>query len=229
MGIVVLGMFSLHLKKHAEFKAESQYLVEPKTEEEIAQELKDLADANIPTTNKAFNEDQEFKQMMKNFKTVSSDDFERTTAEETASNESDVTEELSTNDSYSDNNGHALKKDEKESFNKLKDILKKRSDNVNQADEHASGNSTLTYSLKDRVLKSYKTPRYLCEEGGKIVVSIQVNQNGEVIDASINGASTASDQCLIDHALDYAKTVRFNEGTKPKQIGTITFLFRAKN
>lgn len=228
-GILVFGLFSIHLTKKSEFIAESVYEVEPKTEEEILKELEALANANLPSTNKAFNEDQEFKEMMRNFKTVTEDDTEQNEEVDDSANESDVEEELTTNSSYTSGKAYALKESETQSYNKLKDVLKKKSDNLNKAGEHSSTKSTLTYSLKDRALVNYKTPRYLCEDGGSVVVSIEVNRNGRVIDASINGASQTNNQCLTDHAIEYAKNVLFNKGTKSSQIGTITFIFKGKN
>ncbi|MCC1483765.1 hypothetical protein [Winogradskyella immobilis] len=227
-GIVVFGMFSVHLTKKNEFIAESLYEIEPKTEEELKEELAKIEDLNAPSTNKAFNEDQEFKELMKNFKMVSSNDFEKTTEAIEAPKANDIEEELTTNSSYTSNNSYALKASETESYNKLKEKLKKRTDNKDLTEEHAKGNSTLTYSLKDRTLLNYNTPRYLCERNGKIVVSIKVNEKGDVIDASVNGASNSDNQCLIDHAIDYAKSVRFNTSDRRNQIGTITFLFKGK-
>jgi hypothetical protein len=227
-GIVVFALFSVHLTKKSGFVSESLFEIEPKTEEELKEELAQLKDLNAPSTNKAFNEDQEFKEIMKNFKMVSSNDFEKTTKAIEDIKESDVEEELTTNSSYTANNSYALKKDETESYNKLKEKLKKRTDNKDIAEEHAKGNSTLTYSLKDRTLLSYNTPRYLCERNGKIVVTIRVNSKGDVFEASINGSSNSENQCLIDHAIDYAKSVRFNASEQNNQIGTITFQFKGK-
>ncbi|WP_411767211.1 energy transducer TonB [Winogradskyella sp. A3E31] len=228
-GIVVFGLFSIHLTKKSEFIAESVYEIEPKTEEEILEELEALANANLPSTNKAFNEDQDFKEMMKNFKTVTEDAGEESRDADEAANESDVEEELTTNSSYTSGKAYALKQSETESYNKLKDVLKKKSDNLNKAGEHSNTKSTLTYSLKGRALVNYKTPRYLCEDGGRVVVTIHVNRKGRVTDASINGASQTNNQCLTDHAIEYAKNVLFNQGTKSSQIGTITFAFKGKN
>lgn len=228
-GIVVFGMFSIHITKKSEFIAESLYEIEPKTEEEIKEELEALKNADLPSTNKAFNEDQEFKTLMKNFKMVPSNDFEKTTEALDAAKTDELEEELTTNSSYTSNNSYALKESETESYNRLKEKLKKRTDNQDTAEEHAKNKSTLTYSLKDRTLLSYNTPRYLCERYGKIVVSIKVNNEGEVIEASVNGASNSNNQCLIDHAIDYAKSVRFNSANRNSQIGTITFEFKGKN
>lgn len=229
-GTVVLGLFSLHLTKKSVFIAESVFEIEPKTEEEILKELQELNNANTASTNKAVNEDQEFKDLMKNFKMVSSNDFEKTT-KAIEDSKTDVTEqELTTNSALSStNNTHALKESETEAYNKLKELLKKKADTKTQADEHAKGGSTLTYSLKDRVLLNYNTPRYLCERSGKIVVNVKVNGKGKVFDAYINGSSNSDNECLTNHAIEYAKAVRFNTANRIDQLGSITFYFKGKD
>lgn len=225
---VVLGMFSFQIKKQQDLIAESYYLLEPEPEK-IEEELQEIEDVNAKSTNKAFNEDEEYKEMMRNFKTVSADDFERTTkAIEEAKESEEILEETSINKSYTNSNAYALNSEETQSYKKLQEELKQRLDNKKQADEHAKAKSTLTYSLKGRTLTYYKTPRYLCENGGKIVVNIRVNDAGDVFDAYINGSSNSDNQCLINHAIDYAKSVQFDTSDRKEQIGTITFLFKGK-
>jgi hypothetical protein len=218
-GIVVLGMFSAQLKLKGKLITESYYLLEPEPEL-TEEEHKRFEDLTGPSTNKAFNEDQEYKEMMRNFKTMSSNDFERTTKalEEAKANEAE--QETSIDKSYTNSNAYAIKK--------LQDELNKRLENKKIADEHAKAKSTLTYSLKGRTLAYYKTPRYLCEFGGKIVVTIKVNGSGNVYDAYINGSSNSDNQCLIDHAIEYAKSVEFDTSERTDQLGTITFLFKGK-
>lgn len=226
-GIVVFGMFSIRITKKSDYIAESYYELEPEPES-VEEELQPLNDLKSPSTNKAFNEDQEYKDMMKNFKTVSPDDFERTTQALESEKANTVNEETTVNSSYSNGNAYTLKSDETNSYKKLQDQLKRRKDNQKAVDEHSKSGSTLTYSLKGRTLQYYKTPRYLCEYGGKIVVSIRVDENGTVYDASINGSSNSSNQCLVDQALEYAKSARFNSSQETDQLGTITFLFKGK-
>ena len=233
-GTVVLAMFSIQLKQQGDLITESYYELEPEPElpeeELLKQELEKFEDPNAPSTNKAFNEDQEYKDMMRNFKTVSSNDFERTTkALEEVKAKEVLEEENSVNKSYANSNAYALNSDETESYKKLQEELNKRLENKKTADEHAKSKSTLTYSLKGRVMQAYDIPRYLCEKGGKIVVNIEVNGKVKVMDASINGSSSSRNQCLIERALEYAKGVRFDSSSKAKQIGTITFRFRGKN
>ncbi|WP_178986665.1 hypothetical protein [Winogradskyella helgolandensis] len=220
-------MFSLQLKLQDDLVTESYYLMEP--EPEITKEdLQDIEDINGKSTNKAFNEDQEYKEMMRNFKTVDANDFERTTKAMAEAKATEVLEETSITKSYAGSNAYALNSEETKSYKKLQEELKQRLDNKKQADEHAKAKSTLTYSLKGRTLTHYKTPRYLCEYGGKIVVSIRVNDAGDVIDAYINGSSNSDNQCLINHAISYAETVQFDTSDKKEQLGTITFLFKGK-
>ncbi len=229
-GTVILAMFSIQLKQQGDLITESYYEMEPEPEltEEELETLQKIEDLNTLSTNKAFNEDQEYKDMMRNFKTVSANDFERTTKalEEAKSNE--LQEENSLNKSYANSNAYALNSDETESYKKLQEELNKRLDNKKVAEEHAKAKSTLAYSLKGRTLTYSDNPRYLCERGGKIVVSIRVNEKGNVFDAYINGSSNSSNQCLIDHAIEYAKSVQFDSSTNKEQLGTITFLFKGK-
>jgi hypothetical protein len=218
-GTVVLAMFSIQLKQQGKLITESYYelLPEPETPEE-KEELLDALDGK--STNKAFNEDEEYKEMMRNFKTISANDFERTTK---------VSEEMSTNQTYANGNAYALNTKETESYKKLQEELNKRLENKKIADEHAKTKSTLTYSLVGRTMQYYDIPRYLCEKGGKIIVNIVVNGNGKVTTAEINGSSNSNNECLINRALEYAQEVQFDTSNKSKQIGTITFLFRGKN
>lgn len=228
-GIVVFGMFSIQLKQQDKLISESYFLMEPEPEKTVEEELQKIEDLNTTSTNKAFNEDQEYKEMMRNFKTVSANDFERTTKAIEEANMSESQEETTPNAPHANNNAYALNSNDTESYKKLQDELKKRLENKKIADEHAKTRSTLTYSLKGRTLGYYRIPRYLCEKGGKIVVSIKVNNSGNVTEASINGASNSNNQCLIDSAISYAKSVQFDNSERKDQLGTITFLFKGKN
>ncbi|MFD1062922.1 hypothetical protein ACFQ1Q_06655 [Winogradskyella litorisediminis] len=222
-GIVTFGMFSFHISQRTEQIAETFYKIEAKTEKEIQEEVKQLEDIK-PTTNKAFNEDEDFKNLMKNFKTIAADDFEKTTKQlEESTTEKEVA--TITNSSINSNQGYALKQKETETYKNVKKLLDKKQNGIA---EHSSGGSTLTYSLKDRRLLDYDTPRYLCEKSGKIVVNIKVDNNGNVFEAYINGSSNSSNQCLEDHAIEYAKSVRFNSSNRTNQLGSITFYFKGK-
>lgn len=227
---MVFGMFSLHIKKQNPFIAESYYELEPQTVEELKKlEQLEALEKSLATTNKAYNEDAEFKELMKNFKSVSPNDFEKTTKtlEEDVSDEPD--EFIRSTSSYNSSNAYSVKNDERNSFKKANDILAMRSEEKRKNNGKSNAISTLTYSLKGRDLLDYDTPRYLCEDSGKIVVNITVDSQGVVSDAYINTSSTTSNECLTEHALEYAKSVQFNSASTKSQIGSITFYFKGKH
>lgn len=226
-GILILAMFSIQLKQKGKLITESYYELEPEPEP-LKEELINSDPLKEGASDKAFNEDEAYKKIMQNFKSVSANDFERTIKTLEASKTHDVNEEHSVSESYATNKGRGLNSKETESYKKLQEELKKRLDNKKIADEHAKSKSTLTYSLKGRALEYYKTPRYLCEFGGKIVVSIKVDADGTVYDAYINGSSNSNNQCLINHAIEYAKSAKFSSSERKDQLGTITFIFKGK-
>lgn len=228
-GIVVLAMFSFHISLNNKLIAESYYEVEPLTPEELQklEELEALEKA-LKTTNQASSEDEEFKEMMKNFKSMNANDFENTTKEleqEAFNEEDDVVTSEST---YNTASGYSVNQEELNKFRKAKDILEKRNPDKKEDNTKSNTISTLTYSLKGRTLLDYDTPRYLCEYSGKIVVNITVDGDGRVLDSYINSSSTSNNECLIDAALDYAKNAYFDASATPSQLGSITFHFKGK-
>lgn len=90
-----------------------------------------------------------------------------------------------------------------------------------------SGESSVSYNLKDRYARFLPIPVFKCEFGGKVVVKIAVNRKGIVQKAEIVEGQSNSDDCLRDVAVDASLRARFNE--KPDapalQTGTITFNF----
>jgi len=88
-------------------------------------------------------------------------------------------------------------------------------------------NTTISYRLKNRTDIDLPNPVYTCYGRGKVVINIEVNNLGKVVKNSYNKkASTTTNGCLIDAALDYAKQARFStDASKEKQLGSITFNF----
>lgn len=93
-------------------------------------------------------------------------------------------------------------------------------------DARIAGSVTASYDLGGRNAIYMPTPSYTCQGGGKVVVSVTVNQNGDVVQASIN-SSSADDNCMRDRSLEFAKMARFAIDTSAPaaQKGTITFSF----
>jgi len=216
---VVLLVFTVHIKQRSSLVAETYIDMnsdELITEEEI-EELERLEDLlksfdNI-TTNQAYNEtnknqeaeDEEFEKQLEEIRNRNNDESQKEikTAEEEPIPE------------------------ENPAFDEINDIIKKRSEKNRDS---SNKNSSIFYSLVDRSYAYLPTPVYLCEFGGKIVINITVNSEGEVIDANVNRASTSTNGCLIDSALEYARSSQFNsDPSKPTQMGTITFLFKGKH
>lgn len=203
--------------------AESYYELEPEeelTEEEI-KVLEALENQNNAKaeTNKAFNETKNNKHFAQAYKTIApAEDYEPRSSN---INSEDALE--SYRSKYKNENLARLKKEDLSSFSKVNDVLEK------QKGDGANTKSTMSYSLVNRTHYYLPTPVYLCENGGKIVVNIIVNASGDVIDAYVNSSSTSSNECLIEHALQYAEDAKFSkDASKEKQIGSITFNFIGK-
>ena len=228
--VILLG-FTIHIKKKTELVAETFYEMDAEAiEEEEKEALEDILKSldNLmatPATNQAYNEtktyendkaiDEAFEEQMEAIKN-------RTTVEDlkAANQDNDV---LTASNSGND-------KENSSTFSNINEIVNKRLDSQNNANNSANKNSSVSYSLVDRMHTFLPTPIYLCEQGGRIVVNITVNHEGNVVNAYINASSSSENGCLIDHALEYAKESKFNKNPKKaSQLGTITFLFRGKN
>lgn len=244
-GTLVLAMFALGIKQQNEVMAESYYELPPPLTPEEQKILEELAmsDPNISETNKAYNSADEFKEIMKNFKTVNSPDFDQN-AQQTETDDTDVPEEVTDVENEPSPEDYSLNENELSSYSKINNVLAMRSADKRQSTKSTGDNSTdnlsnnsswnsnssVSYSLVNRQDKHLPPPVYLCEESGKIVINITVNNYGEVIDAYVNSSSTSKNACLIESALQYAKEARFNpDASKAKQIGSITYHFKGKN
>jgi len=221
-GTIVLSVFNFNIKKQQDRIAETYYELEPEkelTEEEIKiLEALEQLNASKAETNKGFNETEKNKQFAQAYKTIEPPkDYENPLLD--ADREAAAIREKK---NYEPEDS-GIEEEEISKFSKVNDLLKQ------QKNEGANRKSTMSYSLVDRTDVYLPTPIYLCEEGGKIVINITVNANGDVTDAYVNNSSTSSNECLIDHALEYAKEARFNaDASKPSQLGSITFYFIGK-
>ena len=93
----------------------------------------------------------------------------------------------------------------------------------------AKRRTSVSYSLVDRNNYRLPPPIYTCIEGGKVVVNIEVDANGNVIEADFNDKSSGTDNgCLVDNAIKYALRAKFSSSSKTSQKGTITYLFQSK-
>lgn len=90
-----------------------------------------------------------------------------------------------------------------------------------------SGNGS-GYSLGNRKAISKPSPKYTCDEAGKVVVEVSVDRNGKTIDAiaGIKG-STNTARCLLDQARIAAMNTRWDASSEApeKQVGKIVYNF----
>lgn len=221
-GTVVLTVFNMGLKQQNELAAESYYELEPEkelTEEEVKMiETLEKLNNTKAETNSAFNETQKSKHFAQAYKTVAPpEDY----VPQSQTNGPNTTESYAKKYEPIESK---LNKDQRSSFDKVNDLLKKQ----NETDNNSK--STISFSLTNRKKIYIPIPVYLCEVDGKVVINITVNSSGNVTDAYLNTSSNSSNDCLIKHALEYAKKSRFNsDGSKASQIGSITFNFIGKH
>lgn len=230
--IIVLMVFNVHLSRNLGNLAETYYELEPEPEikEEVEKELKETP-TNTKKTNLAFNETEQFEDL--------DDDYLDKVREHYDKYAKATETKQETNQEVKDNNTS----EELSSYQKINELLAAKNknrqstaSNGNDSSEEisigqgANRNSTMSYSLVGRTHNFLPTPIYLCQDSGKIVINITVNHLGKVTDTSVNGSSTSTNECLIDHALEYAQNARFSsDASKKTQIGTITFNFKGKN
>jgi outer membrane biosynthesis protein TonB len=93
------------------------------------------------------------------------------------------------------------------------------------------GPTRIYYDLIGRNHLYLPIPIYKCQGSGKVVLTIEVDQNGTVQRAQIaERESTVTDPCLIETAINTALESRFNpDAAAPKiQIGSLTYMFVAQ-
>ncbi len=223
MSIIVLLAYSIRLGN----QQVDEYIIEMALTEEDLEEilkeeekkLEEIAQNDPIKTHRAFNETA--KSTVKNpepLKTL------QELMEERAMNESEK-------DFLSNDAGYAAN---------LKELAKKREEKKNKLGERESQKkeytqnlserrTTISFSLVDRNAYDLPPPIYTCIRGGKVVINIEVDAVGNVIDASFNEkSSNTNDYCLIENAITYALKAQFSSDSKQSQIGTITYLFQSK-
>jgi len=89
------------------------------------------------------------------------------------------------------------------------------------------GKTNIEYNLENRTHRRIYVPVYRCESGGKVIVDIIVDQEGNVINASNSKKTATNNLCLIEEAIKSAYKFLFNSdpNADEKQSGTITFHF----
>jgi len=167
-------------------------------------------------TNRAYNEAEKFISEQEN------------TRIEVLAESEEKNSETENSEENSFNNDMALN-DAKDKLDRVKEKLsndtKKRKNQANSASVNRK--TTISYNLTGRTALQLLNPVYTCDQGGKIVINIEVNALGKVVKTGYNKtASTTTNGCLIDSALKYANQAKFTtSASNVKQLGSISYSF----
>ena len=229
-GIIFLSLQLRSLEK----KIASEYQVELAPQAELVAKKEKIIEVPATTVEKILKGDEEMLNIARN---LSSKPAEKINAADYIDK---VKEELIKSgklgvDNYIDEQKKIKESGGDENLTFKKDtIVEKMKEKPGSSGEMAAnykGPTRIYYDLFGRNHLYLPIPIYKCEGSGKVVLSIEVDQNGVVQKAQIvDRESTASDPCLIETAINTALLSRFNpDANSPRiQIGMLTYLFVAQ-
>lgn len=226
LAIVVLTLYNIHLGQ----QVEEEYVVEMILDEEMIEELiekeekqlEEKSDAQPLETHQAINETA--KPSFGNPEPIKT--LDEILEERAMEQSTDGDQLLASNGDYAERVKElAKKREEKKQLLGERDAQKEEFTN-----NLAKRRTSVSYSLVDRQGYRLPPPIYTCIEGGKVVINIVVDSNGNVIDASFNEKSSGTTNgCLVDNAITYAYKASFSSSSdRETQKGTITYLFQSK-
>lgn len=219
--VLFLALYNLNLSQKNRETSEmlvslDQLKVEENKEETAKEELKPTQQVRKVQTNQAYNENKEDRQA--DFQKRLDEIFQKNTAEQ---------EELENERSAASEGDFSVRK---KNSDKKQNTSKGEESGENRGQQSAAYDySSISFSLKGRNAIKIPNPVYTCDDAGKIVVNIRVNEEGVVTDLSINkGSSTSDNGCLTEQALEYAAGARFTKlAGQNEQPGTITYYFKS--
>ena len=222
--ILILLMYNIKIsnesKKIRETLIELNEIIPPPPPEEEPEPKEEQPEQDQqpkPTvqTHQAFNQNREESQ--RNLESRLDEIFQKNAAEREAA------EEDATQASSGDIALNARKREAKQQASQGDNSTKKTS-----VEEGSLRNSSISFSLRGRTAVFIPNPIYTCDTPGKVVINISVNSFGDVVRTSVNkSASTTSNECLTDQALQYAKEAKFSRlPGRDTQPGTITYNFQ---
>ena len=226
MSIIVLVLYNINLGQE---KEEDEYIVEMMLAEEDIEELleerdklmEEMANADPIKSHAAVNTTA--KPSYGNPEPLKT--LDELLAEKEASSDTDDSSDQMADGEYAARMAE-LKKKREEAKQKLGEKEAQKEEFTNNL---ANRQTSVSYSLVDRNNYRLPPPIYTCIEGGKVVINIEVDNNGRVTDAKLNQKSSGtSNGCLVENAITYALKAKFNSSSKSSQKGTITYLFQQK-
>ena len=224
MGILVLGLYNIHLGKVG--SGEEEYIVElVLAEEEIEELLKEkealeeMAESEPIKSHMAFNETAK----------PSFGEPEPLKTLEELMEEKELSDDPLDGPNVDSEYAERVKELAKKREEKKELLGEKEADKKEFTNNLAKRRTSVSYSLVGRNNYRLPPPIYTCIEGGKVVVNITVDALGNVTDADFNAKSSGtSNGCLVDNAITYALKAKFNTSDKSSQKGTITYIFQQK-
>ena len=229
--VIAIIIMSFQIRS-LQIESRDMFEIEFVSEEEIADEEK-LIEVPITSIEKILQGDEEMLNIARNLAsradpTISPDEYIDMVKEEL------MKSGKLGSDNYIDEQRRLAEQggDEKLSF---KDSEAEKKDNSpSESQEMASsykGPTRIYYDLEGRIHTWLPLPIYKCQGAGKVVLRIEVNQNGIVEKSTvIAGQSSTSDPCLVEAAVKTAVLSRFNSDiNSPRlQTGTLTYHFVAQ-
>ncbi len=223
LGIIVLTLFNIHLGQ----SEKEEYVIEMSlSEEDLETLLEEIPEPEEQAEGEAIKSHMAFNETAK--PTYGNPEPLKTLDE--------ILEERAAN-AENDPDGFS---DDGEYASTLKELAQKREENKQMLGEKEAEKkeytnylkdrrTSISYSLVDRNAYELPPPIYTCIEGGKVVINIEVDNLGYVIQADFNASSSSTaNGCLVDNAIQYALRARFSSSTRSSQKGTITYLFIGK-
>lgn len=98
------------------------------------------------------------------------------------------------------------------------------------AERKYSGPSVVSWNLDGRKASHLSIPAYRCMGAGEVTVIIGVDNNGNVVSATIKEDVSSIDKCLRNFAIRAARLSKFSKSTTApsKQMGDIVYKFIAQ-
>jgi TonB family protein len=223
LSIVVLTMFNIHLGA----SMEEEYVIEMSlADEELEAMLEEIEEQERQAKNDPVKSHMALNETAKpSFGTPEPlKTLEEIMAEREAMEPAEPAEDMSSDEYASTLRQLAQMREERKESLGEKEAEKKEYTNYLK-----DRRTSISYSLVDRNAYELPPPIYTCIEGGKVVINIEVDDQGFVTDASFNASSSGtSNGCLVENAIAYALKARFSASQKAQQKGTITYLFQSK-
>jgi hypothetical protein len=229
-GIIFISLQLRSLEK----KMASNYEVELAPEQVNSPKTEKPADASPATVEKVLKGDEEMLNIARNLASKPSEKINPKDYIDKVKEELIKSGKLGA-DNFIDEKKQSKKIEGTENISSQKDTsirdIKTKPGKSQEMAANYKGATRIYYDLIGRSHLYLPIPIYKCQGSGKVVLSIEVDQNGNVQKAQIvERESTVSDLCLIETAVNTALDSRFNpDANSPRiEIGTLTYQFVAQ-